>query len=85
MIGLAPIQPQRTAKCTHIWRYAARVPNALKATNRAPNERENGTIQSRKRLSKSILTPRRIQMSPPAQPVQASKAPTNPSPQPKSP
>ena len=85
MIELAQIQPQRTAKCTRIWRYAARAPNALKAMISTPNKRENGAIVSGMRLLKPIKTPRRIQMSPPAQPVQASKAPTNPSPQPKSP
>lgn len=85
MIGLAQIQPQRTAKCTRIWRYAARVPNAPKAINNTPNKRENGTIQSRMRLLKSILTPRNTQMSASAQPVLAPSSPNKPRPQTKSP
>jgi hypothetical protein len=85
MIGLAQIQPQRTAKCTRIWRYAARVPNAPKAINSTPNKWENGTIQSEMRLLKPIQTPRNTQMSASAQPVLAPKDPNKPSPQPKSP
>ena len=85
MIELAPIQPHRTAKCTRIWRYAARDPNVLKATNRAPNKRENGAIVSGMRLLKPIKTPRNAQMSTPAQPFHAPSSHTQPSPQPKSP
>ncbi len=85
MIELAPIQPHRTAKCTRIWRYAARAPNALKAMISTPNKRENGAIVSGMRLLKPIKTPRNAQMSTPAQPFHAPSSHTQPSPQPKSP
>lgn len=85
MISLSHIPFQRTAKCSNIWRYAARVPNALKAMISTPNKRENGAVQSGMRPLKPIQTPRNTQMSAPAQPVHAPSSHTQPSPQPKSP
>lgn len=85
MIGLAQIYPQCTAKCSNIWRYAARVPNAPKAINNTPNKWESGTIQSGIRLLKPIQTPRNTQMSASAQPVHALSSPNKPRPQTKSP
>jgi hypothetical protein len=76
---------QHTAKCTHIWPIAFRVPNALKATNSTPNKREKGVTPSGKHLFKSIKAAPTTQRPTPAQPVKASKAPTKPTVQPKSP
>jgi hypothetical protein len=75
---------QHNAKCTHIWPIAFRVPDALKTINSTSNKREKGVTPSGKRLCKSIKAAPTTQRPAPAQPVQASKAPTKPSLQPKS-
>ena len=85
MIGFAQNQSPHAAKCNHIWRHAARVPDARKAIDSILYERQNDGLQFSKRLFKLIQKASTTQKSASSQPVPPSKAPTTPSPQPKSP